>query len=72
MPRIRVTPTGLHQPAFGSLTPGQNICAEEAQLPCQDFGIDEYAALPWIGLHYRHEFLLHYSHELLEGQDLEG
>jgi hypothetical protein len=30
------------------------------------FAIDELAASPWVGLHYRHEFLLHYKHELLE------
>ena len=28
--------------------------------------IDEIVASPWIGLHYRHEFLLHHRHELLE------
>ena len=28
--------------------------------------IDELVASPWIGLHYRHEFLLHHRHELLE------
>lgn len=29
-------------------------------------GIDDLSASPWAGLHYRHEFLLHYQHELLE------
>lgn len=28
--------------------------------------IDEIVASPWIGLHYRHEFLLHHRHEYLE------
>ena len=28
--------------------------------------IDEIVASPWTGLHYRHEFLLHHRHELLE------
>lgn len=32
------------------------------------FGIDDYGAAPWIGMHYRHEFLLHCNHELLEYQ----
>lgn len=27
--------------------------------------IDDICASPWIGLHYRHEFLLHLRHELL-------
>lgn len=30
------------------------------------FNLDELAASPWIGLHYKHEFLLHHSHHLLE------
>ena len=28
--------------------------------------IDEIVSSPWIGLHYRHEFLLHHRHERLE------
>lgn len=28
--------------------------------------IDQIVASPWIGLHYRHEFLLHHRHESLE------
>ena len=28
--------------------------------------IDNIIASPWIGLHYKHEFLLHYRHESLE------
>lgn len=43
-------------------------CTEEAQETRQLFNIDELAASPWIGLHYRHEFLLHHSHLLLEQQ----
>lgn len=27
--------------------------------------IDAFDASPWIGLHYRHEYLLHHRHELL-------
>lgn len=29
-------------------------------------GIDDVGASPWLGLHYKHEFLLHYKHESLE------
>ncbi len=28
--------------------------------------IDDVVASPWIGLHYKHVFLLHYKHESLE------
>jgi hypothetical protein len=38
---------------------------EEASAPRQATNIDELCASPWIGLHYRHEFLLHHRHELL-------
>lgn len=31
-----------------------------------DFDIDEFNSSPWTGLHYRHEFMLHHRHELLE------
>jgi hypothetical protein len=41
-------------------------CAEEGPDTRQLFNIDELAASPWIGLHHRHEFLLHHSHHLLE------
>ena len=30
--------------------------------------IDAFGASPWVGLHYRHEFLLHHRHELLAHQ----
>lgn len=33
---------------------------------CRGLDIDAFMASPWIGLHYRHEFLLHHRHELLE------
>jgi hypothetical protein len=35
-------------------------------VPDPAFDIDAFDASPWIGLHYRYESLLHYSHELLE------
>ena len=34
--------------------------------------IDEVVASPWIGLHYRHEFLLHHRHEFLETDPRNG
>ncbi|RNL54333.1 hypothetical protein D7003_11525 [Arthrobacter oryzae] len=42
--------------------------AEEAPGPRQAINIDELFASPWIGLHYRHEYLLHHRHELLVQQ----
>lgn len=45
--------------------PVGNPCPEVLP-PRQPFNIDDLAASPWIGLHYRHEFLLHHRHELLE------
>ena len=47
------------RPSGSDLPPG-------APPPRRDFDIDELIASPWIGLHYRHEFLLHHRHELLE------
>lgn len=70
MPRPRTPHNGLTQTASRLPVPDPNICAEEAPAPVQDFGIDEYFASPWIGLHYTHEFMLHHRHELLENQDL--
>lgn len=32
------------------------------------YDIDAFAASPWIGLHYKHEFLLHHRHEHLENR----
>lgn len=39
---------------------------DEAPDTRQLFNLDEFAVSPWIGLHYRYEFLLHHSHHLLE------
>jgi hypothetical protein len=67
MPKRGVPPKGSVQKVFRFGAPEQTPCAEEARAHRQDaFDIDELNASPWIGLHYRHEFLLHYSHELLE------
>lgn len=38
----------------------------EARKPHQIVNIDELCTSPWIGLHYRYEFMLHHRHELLE------
>ncbi|MCD4853421.1 hypothetical protein LN996_21585 [Arthrobacter sp. AK01] len=29
------------------------------------FDLDRITAAPWVGLHHRHEFLLHLNHEFL-------
>ncbi|MFF2246076.1 hypothetical protein ACFVTM_18070 [Arthrobacter sp. NPDC058130] len=47
------------RPAEWNLTPEPR----EPRLPAC---IDDLAASPWVGLHFRHEFLLQHSHELLE------
>ena len=67
MPRRRLAlPSGARR-ALQPLTPNQSAGAVEAP-PALAFGIDDYAASPWTGLHYRHEFLLHCNHESLEYQ----
>lgn len=70
MPRPRAPHDVLTQTASRSPVSSQNVCPEETPVPLKDFAIDEYSASPWIGLHYRHEFMLHHRHELLEHQDL--
>jgi hypothetical protein len=67
MPRRRIAVHSGAQTALPPGRPNQGLGAEEA-LIAQAFGIDDYAASPWIGLHYRHELLLHCNHELLEHQ----
>jgi hypothetical protein len=51
---------------FGFGLRNQASCAEEVPSERHIFDIDELAASPWVGLHYKHEFLLHHRHELLE------
>ena len=58
------TPKSAEVPAFGARVPEVAPCPE-IRTPSQAFDIDEFNASPWIGLHYRHEFLLHHRHELL-------
>lgn len=42
------------------------VGATEESAARRTLNIDNFEASPWIGLPYRHEFLLHYRHELLE------
>lgn len=67
MPRNRIALPSLVLTALPPRRPNQMTGAEEAPF-AQAFGIDDYAASPWLGLHYRHELLLHCNHELLEHQ----
>ncbi|MGX1163418.1 hypothetical protein FBY31_4457 [Arthrobacter sp. SLBN-100] len=59
-----VLPKSLAQKTPVSKSPDAALCAEEAP-PRQTINIDELCASPWVGLHYRQEFLLHHRHELL-------
>jgi hypothetical protein len=65
MPRRRVPLDSTPQRAFGSAAPDWTTRVEEAQATLQAINNDEITASPWIGLHYKHEFLLHYRHEFL-------
>ena len=65
MPRHRTVLPSVVQTALPPPRSSQTRDVEAAPY-AQAFGIDDYAASPWIGLHYRHEFLLHCNHELLE------
>lgn len=65
MPLRRLPLDSTPQRAFGSGAPDWTARAEEAPAPLQAINIDELIASPWIGLHYKHEFLVHYRHELL-------
>ncbi|MDR7159089.1 hypothetical protein [Arthrobacter sp. BE255] len=66
MPRRRVLPDDTSQKALPSGGPERAPLTEKASAPRQTVNIDDLAASPWVGLHYRHEFLLHHRHELLE------
>jgi hypothetical protein len=63
MPKRWVPPKYPLQKSFRRCARDRTPCAEETPVPLT---IDELAASPWVGLHYRYEFLLHYRHELLE------
>ncbi len=62
----RPAPNGHVQEASQSEMLARGPCADEARVHQDAFNIDELAASPWMGLHYRHEFLIHYLNELLE------
>lgn len=67
MPRHRTALPSVVQTTLPPRRPSQMMGAEEAPF-AQAFGIDDYAASPWLGLHFRHELLLHCNHELLVDQ----
>lgn len=57
----------LNSPAKTTLGAGEQVETRAVtRAQPQDFDIDEFNSSPWTGLHYRHEFLLHHRHELLE------
>lgn len=51
--------------------PDPTVLADETPVSRPTFNIDDICASPWVGLHHRHEFLLHYKHEMLE-QDVDN
>ena len=64
MPQDRAPHNRIRQDAvrsFPSAPP--ETCEDSAarEIP----SIDAFGASPWVGLHYRYEFLLHHRHELL-------
>lgn len=69
MPKRRILRNGLAHKVLQSCAPDRDAYAEDELAPRNAFDIDELTASPWIGLHFRHEFMLHYRHELL-GQRL--
>jgi hypothetical protein len=65
MPRRRIALRSAAQTPLQPHTPNQSSGVDKAPF-AHAFGIDDYAASPWLGLHYRHELMLHCNHELLE------
>lgn len=65
MPTHRVLPKPPDQGVWSGQVPGPVPHAEEEPPTRQTINIDELSASPWVGLHYRHEFMLHHRHELL-------
>lgn len=59
------TSSSLDFPCFAVDDKAQAAEHEQTR-PHSALTIDEITASPWVGLHFRHEFLLHYQHELLE------
>lgn len=72
MRRRRAAPNNPVQKDLRSGKPDPAPCSEKAHPRRQAIDIDELSASPWIGLHYRHEFLLHHRHELLKQRRLNG
>jgi hypothetical protein len=65
MPRRRALRSSLARSTSRPGVPDRSTCAEATPARREAFDIDELTTSPWIGLHYRYEFLLHYKHELL-------
>lgn len=66
MPRRRVSLDTNPQYAFRSNMKERAIGETEKLVPPKETNIDDFDAAPWIGLHYKHELLLHHKHESLE------
>ncbi|MBT2547838.1 hypothetical protein [Arthrobacter sp. ISL-65] len=67
MPQDRAPDNRIRQDAvrsFPSAPPQTREDSAAREIP----SIDAFGASPWVGLHYRHEFLLHHRHELLAHQ----
>jgi hypothetical protein len=45
--------------------PGWVLRQDGFTVPRRETSIDDLMTSPWIGLHFRHELLLHYKHEEL-------
>lgn len=71
MPKHQIPPSTLARTAPQPGTPEQGTFRKKAPAQPSPFNIDDFITLPWIGLHYRHEFMLQHSHELLERRPLE-
>jgi hypothetical protein len=65
MPSRQIRRDGMIRTTLRSWLPRLIPDAEEAAAPQQVINLDALHASPWVGLHYRHEFLLHYQHERL-------
>ena len=64
MPQDRAPHNRIRQgavPSCPSAPPETSGNSAAREIP----SIDAFGASPWVGLHYRHEFLLHHRHELL-------
>ncbi|GAB16085.1 hypothetical protein ARGLB_110_00470 [Arthrobacter globiformis NBRC 12137] len=54
------------RPALPKPGPGRAPGHDDSMAVRREINIDDVVASPWIGLHYRHELLLHHRHEELE------